>query len=314
METWDNYAKVTDLNKLDREKQVSTFFSFCKKEFLSKIRHAMNIPQSTTKTLPAVLQEIRTYLRNQQDTVSDRYKLLRRKQAANESFDDFLVDLKDMADDADINNMSGDDWRCTLIVHNLHNNEHREELLGKKPSLSLDETILFCRNKELAMKGNKDMRGRASINANTSGDRGRSRSRSRSRGRRDESKSDAKSNANVCYGCGGSYPHGKDKTCPAKGKKCNSCNGANHFAKMCKKKSQGGANASTTPSKVTTGAVNVAGIRRPCDRPEIAVNFYFKGQFIDNRCCVADTGAMVTVAGRDVLKRWDLTSSDLHSP
>ena len=35
-----------------------------------------------------------------------------------------------------------------------------------------------------------------------------------------------------CYNCGGSYPH-KNSDCPAKGKTCNKCGKANHFAKIC---------------------------------------------------------------------------------
>ena len=42
----------------------------------------------------------------------------------------------------------------------------------------------------------------------------------------------------TCYNCGGTFPHPKEKPCPAKGKTCHACNKQNHFAKYCKSTSQ----------------------------------------------------------------------------
>lgn len=40
----------------------------------------------------------------------------------------------------------------------------------------------------------------------------------------------------TCYRCGNTGHYGSDTKCPAKGKKCNKCQGMNHFAKVCKTK------------------------------------------------------------------------------
>ena len=41
----------------------------------------------------------------------------------------------------------------------------------------------------------------------------------------------------VCFSCGGTFPHaGGRMKCPARGKKCLTCNKMNHFAKCCRMK------------------------------------------------------------------------------
>ena len=39
-----------------------------------------------------------------------------------------------------------------------------------------------------------------------------------------------------CFNCGGSFPHSRNKPCPAKGKTCGNCSKMNHFASVCKSK------------------------------------------------------------------------------
>ena len=50
-----------------------------------------------------------------------------------------------------------------------------------------------------------------------------------------------------CKFCGYDYPHRGGTDCPAKGKKCNNCQGMNHFQKKCP--SKGGADKQSTTSK-----------------------------------------------------------------
>ena len=42
---------------------------------------------------------------------------------------------------------------------------------------------------------------------------------------------------NQCYRCGGCFPHGKNQSCPAKGKTCNKCGKGNHLAAVCRSNS-----------------------------------------------------------------------------
>jgi len=60
-------------------------------------------------------------VKDQTNVVVARRDLLAKRQGANQKFDDFLVDFLEKADDAEINTMTPDDWRTTLIVCALCN-------------------------------------------------------------------------------------------------------------------------------------------------------------------------------------------------
>ncbi|XP_070572649.1 uncharacterized protein [Ptychodera flava] len=59
--------------------------------------------------------------------------------------------------------------------------------------------------------------------------------------------------SNACYRCGQSGHYGKDPNCPARGKKCLKCNGADHFAAVCKTKQKkvNCVNSDQNPSSVS---------------------------------------------------------------
>ncbi len=51
-------------------------------------------------------------------------------------------------------------------------------------------------------------------------------------GARDHKPTDGKK----CWSCGLNFPHSQGRSCPAKGRKCNSCGKIGHFAKFCKER------------------------------------------------------------------------------
>ena len=50
-------------------------------------------------------------------------------------------------------------------------------------------------------------------------------------------KEPGKESKEACYRCGNVGHYGRDPNCPARGKTCKKCGGANHFAQQCKTKS-----------------------------------------------------------------------------
>ena len=305
-ESWENWTTVTALARKDRSQQLATFFSYCSPEFLNKIRHAMGISSDTTDTLKDVLDKIECYLGEQRNDMVDRFRLVRRKQAANESFDDYYVGLSDLAEDANIENMTADDWKKTLIVYGIASDEARQELLGMKPAPSLKKTLEVCRNQEMAIRDDKSLKaissGQIVAGVGQKAKKGRERSRSRSPQRK-----------STCFKCGEEWPHSNGEQCKAIGKRCKKCNEVGHFAKCCPTKKASTTTSTPTPAK-KAGAIQIGGLgRRRVDyRPEVPVDFYdADGNFLDNRHSVPDTGAQVTVAGRGVLDRWEMKIEDL---
>ena len=289
--SWRNYAQVAKLNEKSREDQVATFWTFCKPEFLQRIRHAVEIPLDTPLTLDQVLQKVKDYLKSQRNIAVDRYKLVRRKQETGESFDDFLVELREQAEDANLSSMTADEWIATLIVSGVRDEDTRQELLSKKPPLDLPETITLCRNRELAEKEDQRLSKGVSLNVNKVKPRDRSRSQNRfHKAGREERK---------CRKCG--FPvHDKGKSCPADGKFCCFCKRKGHFGRMCENRKSG-------------SGKQIGNVCKGLDkRPVLPVDIYLpNGEFLANIPVIADTGAETTAAGTSVMKKLLVNADDL---
>ena len=306
--SWKNYAQVTKLCEKTREDQVASFWTFCKPEFLQRIRHAMDIPMDTELNLSEILNKIKKYLKDQRNVAVDRYKLVRRKQEAGESFDDFLVNLREQAEDADLASMTSDEWIATLIVSGVREEETRQELLGKKPALNLKDTITLCRNRELAEREDKRLSRGGSVSATKLKFRSRSRSQSKSRY---SNKVMTKESARKCRKCG-FHAHVAGKSCPAEGKICHNCGFHGHYGRMCRTLTK----EDTTTTLQKHGKVkHIADITKHSEiRPMLKIDFYHPGgQYITDKYVIADTGAEVTVAGRKALSDLMLNEEDLQS-
>ena len=146
--SFNNWATLQKLDKKPRADQLATFRTHCSQDFQTRMKYAIGIPENTELTLDGVKEKIRNYLKNQTNVVVARKELLKRKQSPNEKFDDFLTDLLELAEDAEIDDMQPDDWRTTLIVCGINSNKTRKELLGKRPALDYNATVDKCRTDE----------------------------------------------------------------------------------------------------------------------------------------------------------------------
>ena len=126
----------------------------------------MDIPMNTEIELGEILNKIKAYLMDQRNVTVDRYILVRRKQEPGESSYDFLVNLREQEEDANLASMTSDEWIVTLIVSVVRDEETRQELMGKKPALNLNDTITLCRNRELAEREDKRLSKGRTVNAN----------------------------------------------------------------------------------------------------------------------------------------------------
>jgi len=305
--SWRNYAQVAKLAEKTREDQVATFWTFCKPEFLQRIRHAMDVPMATQLTLDEVLDTIKRHLKDQRNIAVDRYKLVRRKQEDGECFDDFLVDLREQAEDANLADMTANEWIATLIVSGVRNEETRQELLGKKPALNLMDTITLCRNRELAEKEDKRLSRGGTVNANKI--KFRARSKSQTRGKSHDSWR-TKAEQKKCRKCG--FPsHTSGKLCPAEGKTCHNCGYRGHYSRVCEKPKK----ENPTMLSPKYGSVKqISDISKNLDkRPMLPIDFYHpKEGYIGSKYVIADTGAEVTVAGRRIMDDLMVQKEDLQ--
>ena len=118
----------------------------------------------------------------------------------------------------------------------------------------------------------------------------------------------SKTAGKVCFSCGGTFPHaGGRMKCPARGKKCLTCNKMNHFAKCCrmKGKEDNGVLKAVEKDSDSSDAESLCGIEKvgavkhnQGRRPVSSVT-------VENRefQVLVDTGATVNVMDEVTFKR-----------
>ena len=127
------------------------------------------------------------------------------------------------------------------LIQKCSSSKLRDEALLN--SYSLSELLIKGRTQDAAFRQRKLMEGVSATGAGTPGSSSSAtvnkmtaqKPKKKMLSRRSESPKVAKSSNKTCYNCGGTWPHGKGKKCPAYGKKCNKCGVRNHFAAQCKK-------------------------------------------------------------------------------
>ena len=105
----------------------------------------------------------------------------------------------------------------------------------------------------------------------------------------------------VCFSCGGTFPHaGGRMKCPARGKKCLTCNKMNHFAKCCRMKGKENKGVLKAVEKESLcGIEKVEAVKHNQDRRPVS------SVTVENRefQVLVDTGATVNVMDEITFKR-----------
>lgn len=145
----------------------------------------------------------------------ERRNLRQRKQLQGESFDDFIVSLRELAKTC--NFCSNECLQKALrdqIIEGLLDGETIQELLQVK-DLTLDQAISKCRGLEAAKKSRSDIQGSVDIHAV-------------------HTKAPSSNLSPPCIGCGNKQHEGGRKNCPAYRRNCRRCGKIGHFSIVCR--------------------------------------------------------------------------------
>ena len=295
------------MDKKDRSEQLSLFWNLCSQDFLDKVRHVLNIKADTNLTLMGVLDAIAEWLKEKRDLASARYKLVMRKNEANELIDDWFCVLKQLALEAGLYEMTPDDWLATLIVCGHSDGETQLKLLEHKPLLNLEDTLKMCRSIEASKQHQSDIKQRAGRQVgavrnnqkqNNSSDGG-NKSKWRKKGR-SKSRDKSPSSAKKCFDCDKDWPHPKETLCSAKDHKCKKCDTVGHFERCCGNRKKPTARTSAVKVKIAKTYPDLRDTKVPVNVSNL------EGDFLGNCLCVSDSGAQATVCGTGMLKHLDL--------
>jgi hypothetical protein len=107
---------------------------------------ALNIPPTTPLTPDEILDLIADYIRSKRNIALDRVAFDECHQSTSESFEDFYIRLRRLADAADLCGTCADARIATRIMAGVHDTETKRKLLALSPFPSAQQAINVCRS------------------------------------------------------------------------------------------------------------------------------------------------------------------------
>ena len=308
---WDDYARVVQLDKQDRENQLAVFRNCLSMDMRSVLTEVIGVPNHTVAnplTVAVLLDRIQAYFRSKRNIALDCVAFDNRKQRESEDFDSYLVTIRELARDAELCNTCLDRRLTTRIMSGIKDEETRTKLLALKPFPNLQQVIDLCRSEESAHASNKALQSEKAISRSRL-----SRSNSRSRNFKRDSRSKSPkpgSSKQPCRFCGKEHEKGR-KNCPAGDHKCCSCGKIGHFPSMCYQKQK---QQEKKTSRVKINSVIYK--RRTSDSsPKIDVDvFSSSDESYGTVKAIPDSGAEAFLAGKQFLDAIGFKLRDLDPP
>ncbi|MEW8548052.1 MAG: RNase H-like domain-containing protein [Candidatus Thiodiazotropha sp.] len=213
-----------------------------------RIYSTWTIEDGDEKKLKTYYDKFEEYCKPKSNTIYNRYVFKSRVQKENESFEQFVTELKTLIKDCDYSAATTDEHIRDHIVFGVRSSAIRKKLILEGSDLTLTKCMDIAHTYELSLPqaqaiGNQATNGAVDAISHNRG-RGRGRAWGKRRGitrqSRDQTNQggtrqsrDQTSRAQKCDYCGNNK-HKSKTDCPAYGKQCHKCSKYNHFAKICK--------------------------------------------------------------------------------
>ena len=221
---FNDYCAMTDFDKLSNLAKIATLKGFLSQD-VWKVYNTFTEAQKSSVT--SIFEALEAHFLGKSNLSLARFKFNKRSQSENESFDEFLVDIKTLCAKCDFCSTCIDSLMMDKIVIGIFDNSTREELLRHQynglsnQTSQLEFVINLCKAREQAASQNKVVSQPSYVNAVSK--------RPSSWSKRGE---DANNKGRKCKFCGGSHVFQKN-LCPANGKICSKCKSTGHFARVC---------------------------------------------------------------------------------
>ena len=301
---WDDFSSLNRLHEYPESEQLAALRMVMDVSMQRVVEFTLGIKPEDTYTTEEILYQIRQHVWNKRSIALDLVAFAECRQEATESFDDFHIRLKGLAEAADLTSDS-EKWMTVRILAGSRDAEAKQKLFAMKGFPTLQQAVDACRSEESARQNVRELDGQAAVSRVPVYQKRREKTATPNKGPK-------------CSTCG-RKPHAKDETCIAADKVCRECNATGHFAVCCPNpKKTIGAIGEGPSDKSHIGSIavrNVQGSHRRRQAPTIELQLLdADGRTVTTvRHATPDGGAEVTVAGIDVLHSMGLSERDLSS-
>ena len=223
---WSNYTLATKLDKEDEARQVATLLAVIGKEANKVFRTFVWSSEGDDKKIEVVLKQFEDYCIPRQNVTYDRFCLFTRDQAPTETVDQYMMELRRIASNCDLESITPDQILRDRLVTGIRDVKVRERLL-RDNKLTLEKALDIVRAAESTEVQMKEMNLQAGLHA------------VRQTQNEDESNEAGPKSDKVaikdCKYCGRNH---EKRKCPAFGQTCRKCGIKNHFAAKCQAKNR----------------------------------------------------------------------------
>ena len=218
---WESYMSLSGLSEEPPTKQVQALTLCFSRETLTIVDN-LGLSTEDLKKVTSIISAIKKYVAGHINESVERRNFRRRTQQPGESFDDYLVSLRELVKTCNFCNDA-----CTQksirdqIIEGLLDGDTVEHLLQEK-DLSLDRAISVCQAQEAAKKQRAAIQqGPSHLNESIAALKTHPRKK-------------VFTPQVLCPGCG-AQPHPAGRTqCPAYRASCHNCKKLGHFARVCR--------------------------------------------------------------------------------
>lgn len=233
-EGWNDYSTVIHLDQQTPETQRAHLRSCMSTDMRLHMKCAMGIDRDEDTTTDDILDRIQSHLRQKRNITLDRVDFTERRQEEAETFDNFYVAVKKLAEEADLCKNCVEQRITTRIISGIKSQELRQKLLALNPFPQLQTVVDMCRSYESSIK-DCALISRKSVNK-ISNYKKNFKESNFTKSNKYKAKDERRTHDDKCNYCGG-REHEKSK-CPAKDSTCNHCNKRGHWSSVCFHKKQ----------------------------------------------------------------------------
>ena len=172
-----------------------------------------------TSSVSEILDAIHGYVRSKRNVTLDRVALEERRQEEGETFDEYYIALREIANNADLCKVCVDDRPSTRIMSGIREPETKRKLLAHTHPPSLQTTLNICRSEESAH--NDELTLANSEHVSTKIEKIHKHRQYQPGKPRFQNNTSPK--GNQCCGYCGKMRHESRDQCPAKQSECTNC-------------------------------------------------------------------------------------------